>query len=121
MPSYLQAAGGSYEARYVGSAMADNVDITLIGERLEELLQLGRDHTNQIVALAEPLATVAHQLPALSDKVTALDRGQRRLDMQVEELSDKVKVHGTILTSLENSLERAVGHLSERLDHLERR
>jgi predicted nucleic acid-binding Zn-ribbon protein len=101
--------------------MADNIDISLIGARLEELLQLGRDHTNQITALAEPIAIVAHQLPALSDKVGILDKGQRRLDMQVEELTDKVKVQGAILTRLENSLERAVEHLSERLEHLERR
>lgn len=91
--------------------MADNVDLTLIGARLDELVQQGRDHTNQITAM----------FSTVSDKVIALDRGQRRLDVQVEELADKVKVHGTILTSLENSLERAVDHLSERLDHLERR
>jgi hypothetical protein len=105
----------------VESVMADNVDLTLIGARLDELVQQGRDHTNQITAIAEPLATMAHQFSIASDKIIALDRGQRRLDVQVEELADKVKVHDTILTSLGNSLERAVGHLSERLENLERR
>jgi hypothetical protein len=80
--------------------MTSNVDLNLVGARLDELLRVAREHTDQLAAL---------------------DKGQRRLDMRLEELADEVKVQGAILAKLENSLERAVSRIGDRLKQLEER
>jgi predicted nucleic acid-binding Zn-ribbon protein len=78
--------------------MTDNIDLNLIGARIEELLRLAREH---------------------ADRLTVLDKRQRRLDSHIEELTDEIKVQGAMLARLEHGLERAVTRINERIQTLE--
>jgi predicted nucleic acid-binding Zn-ribbon protein len=80
--------------------MTDNIDLNLLGARIDELLRLAREH---------------------ADRLTVLDKRQRRLDAHIEELADEIKVQGAMLVRLEHSLERAVIRINERIQTLEDR